>query len=77
MNLFVNMKKIVGQGRVLSSHTTNRSDDKVYRKQIDNFFGNDKTKNKFIDNTIRQGNPEYLISQLRRLARMTRFYDKK
>ena len=66
----------IGQGRVLSSHNANRGDNDLYVRQINLFFGDNEIKNKYMDGCLRKGNPSYIVSQNRRLVRMTKYYSK-
>ena len=66
----------IGQGRVVSTRYENKGDLKLYNHQIDMFFENNKIMKKYMDSSLREGNPEYRVSQSRRIVRMTRYYSK-
>lgn len=64
------------QGKIVSLKKSIKGERKQFEFVLNNFFGDDKTFKKFIEDTIRQGNPSYIESQIRRYSRMTRYYSK-
>lgn len=64
------------QGKILSSRKSSEGENTECEFLLNKFFGDNKVYKDFRENTIRQGNPSFIGSQLRRYARMTRYYTK-